>query len=352
MRRKIGASLEAGSGFIYCDELGRVPDVYARLEPLLSLNSSVAFELKYANVREARVDAAIVLLGSSLPASIVKSPELSRRAVGFRLLNGAPNWQGAVAEVGDIADIRKMPELRGAVDVVVGDVWWKLHALGPGGNWRRLCLDTFDAVELPALDLDDVGGEARDEVIRSLYQSYRDPNTKVSMNNKYKGWLEADPGTAAGDLLAQLIDFEGTRGKAFAECEDLHKLDLGAVLGFCIPKLTLRVHRQSGHWYLKFVQLGVRKGDETRREDLPQSRRPAQRETANDFKEAPDPPAPPGAPVADVGSSPNARSAHRQGNNDELRPRGSGGTNDCDGLETGETAGSAENTAPTRRVRV
>jgi len=137
--RKAGLALEAGTGCIFIDEIGRVDGVFAKIEPILSANSTLHYCAKYRNEQQAPMRASIVLLGSTLPEAIVRSPEMERRAVGFRLLGADKYWRLTAGDgsLVDLTDVRRLDFLRGALDVVTAHVWWRLHGLGPS------CSDTL-----------------------------------------------------------------------------------------------------------------------------------------------------------------------------------------------------------------
>jgi hypothetical protein len=265
--RQIGLQLEQGNGLLFVDEVGRVPDLYRRLEPILALNSTVTYGAKYANERTMAMTAAVALLGSTLPMAIVRSPELSRRAVGWRLLHRTSNWD---EDFGELGRARAHDALRQHLDLVTAAIWWKVHVLGRSGDWRSLCLNEFGAVPLSGLDLFDVEGAGRAEAICHLYEHFRNaPDAEIYNGAGFHEWLLANPRTAAGEILGELIDFDGDRRQTRAESAELQRLDLAPILGFSSPSLRLMVHRRSGRWLVKFVEEGVMRGRGRTRKQMP-----------------------------------------------------------------------------------
>jgi hypothetical protein len=270
--RALGLLLTSGHNVTYVDEVGRIYDLYWRLEPILRANSKITYEAKYHNERTIRLTAPISLLGSTLPTSVVRSPEIGRRAVGVRLRGAYKSWKlgGEADEKGvDIADARSLEPLRPHLDTITAAIWWDLQILGPCGDWRQLCLIKYGAVPLEALDLLDADSAGRDEVVRKLYDAFRTAKDgSLTQGIRWKGWLSADPGTPTGDLLGELVNFED-RSRQDADQADLERLNLEAVLGFADPALILKVHRRSAHWMLKFIEVGVAKGKGCERSKMP-----------------------------------------------------------------------------------
>ncbi len=152
--RAIGLALEEGSGLLFIDEVGRTANVYSRLEPILKLNTTIRFDAKFQNERTLRVCAPLSLLGSTLPPAILKSPEMSRRVVGYRLV-GKHDWE----QWGDLRHLRRQERFRPMLDAITVSLWELLFEEGRNVNWRKLCFDRFDAVSLEELDLDDSGAK-------------------------------------------------------------------------------------------------------------------------------------------------------------------------------------------------
>jgi hypothetical protein len=256
----------------YVDEVGRIYDLYWRLEPILRANSKITYEAKYHNERTIRLTAPISLLGSTLPTSVVRSPEIGRRAVGVRLRGAYKSWKlgGEGDDKGvDFADARSLEALRPHLDVITAAIWWDLQIAGPSGDWRQLCLTKYGAVPIEALDLLDADSAGRDEVVRKLYEAFRTAKeSSLTQGVRWKGWLPADPGTPTGDLLGELVNFED-RSRQDADQADLERLNLEAVLGFADPALILKVHRRSAHWMLKFIEVGVARGKGCERSKMP-----------------------------------------------------------------------------------
>lgn len=269
--RQIGLLLENGCGLAKINEVGRVSDVYWKLEAILQLSSTVTFRAKYRNETTAPMTAALVMLGSTLPHAVVRSPELSRRAAGIRLVGNVGNWRGSV---GELAHARRDPEFRAALDIITSSIWWRLWNEGPSGDWRELCFREFGAVELAELDLEDVGAEGRDEAIRRLYEHYRTaPDKELNGGVTYSGYLDASLGTPAGRILADLVDFEVHHAATKAQTAELERVDLGPVLGFRTPALRLIVRRRGRTWLVKFQEIGVPKGQDLARNQLRECRR-------------------------------------------------------------------------------
>jgi hypothetical protein len=272
--RQIGLHLEDGAGFLIADEAGRVPDFYHRMEPLLRINARVTFAAKYANERTVRMVAAIVVAGSSLPSAVVRSPELSRRAVGWRLLQDAPSWDRDI----DVSDARKDEQLRQHLDVITCSIWWQVEAVQHRGEWRDFCFSRLGATPVDQLDVvNDTSG--RDRAIRLLYEEYRSAGSlELSKIQGWKDWLIALPDSAAGELLSGLVDFDADEKKRMAECSDLSQLPINAILGFTSPPLTLSVKYRSSKWLVKFCELGVMRGRALKRGELPAAREPDARD--------------------------------------------------------------------------
>lgn len=271
--RKAGLALEEGAGAIFADEVGRVDSVFTKLEPILSANSELAFRPKYSNERRVPMRCAVFLLGSTQPQAIVKSPELARRGVGYRLTGADKKWALVDPKTErklDLSEARRIDAIRGALDTITAAAWWVVHDLGPGGDWRRLLIDTYGAVDLPDLDLVDSDGSARHEAILALYDAYRTAKAgELSTMHGWKGWLIADPGTSAGSHLNALVEIDAEKPRFTAETSDLERLNLAPVLGFATPQLQLIVRRRSPHTLVKFVEVGVMRGKGTPRTELP-----------------------------------------------------------------------------------
>ena len=77
-------------------------------------------------------------------------PELSRRAVGWRLPEQTSNW-GAV--FGELARARTNAVLRPHLDLITAAIWWRVRDLGCNGVWRTLCLEEYSRLPLGALDV-------------------------------------------------------------------------------------------------------------------------------------------------------------------------------------------------------
>ncbi len=264
--RQIGLHLELGRSPILLDEIGRVRGVYERLQPILGLNSKVSFEAKYSNERMTTVRAPIVIAGSTLPRPIVASPELARRSVGFLLTANAPNWDMN----DDVANLRCNDVLRPHLDVITSSVWWLLSDAGGRFNFRQYCFDNLGAVSLVDLDSDGMSPEGRDEAVRQLYMAFRNaPISQITKGTSWKGWLECAPGTPNGQLLGELVDYNGDSRAQYGEMEDLKRLDLSEILGFETPRVRLLVRQRGAKWLVKFEEQGVPRGRGCKREDLP-----------------------------------------------------------------------------------
>lgn len=273
--RKAGLGVEEGAGVLFADEIGRVDGVFGKLEPILSANSTISFRAKYANERAVRLRAAVMLVGSTIPDAIVRSPEVGRRSVGFRLAGADKNWpliEPSSGEKLDLSEARKVSWLRPHLDVVTAAIWWRVYDLGPAGDWRALLLEEYGAVALPHLDLLDSDGTERIEAILALYERYRTAKpSELSELNGWKGFLIADLGTPAGDELNVLVEIDGETKRFHAQASDLERLNLGPVLGFTKPQLQLYVRRRSPHTLVKFVEVKVMKGKGMPRTELPAS---------------------------------------------------------------------------------
>jgi hypothetical protein len=284
VNRRVGLKLADGCGFIFVDEVGRVKNLYWRLEPVLSANADLTFRAKYANEVETPFTAAVSLLGSTLPASIVKSPELSRRSVGIRLRGVNKDWvlEDDTAATDDpdqaktkvnFVNARTIPSLRSALDIITASVWWTLRDAGPGVDWRQVCIDVYGALPLSGLDLLDAESDGREDAVRKLYEQFRIAKDDVlSQGTTWRGWLIAKPGAPtrkdATDLLGGLIDYED-RERQGGDIADLERLNLEAVLGFAEPQLVLRIQRRSGEYLIKFIEVGVAKGQGRQRSQFP-----------------------------------------------------------------------------------
>ncbi|MBI3203046.1 MAG: hypothetical protein HYZ29_16020 [Myxococcales bacterium] len=265
-RRGTGLAIESGAGVLILDEVGRVPDVYRRLEAILSLNASLTFAAKYANERTVRVTSPVALVGSTLPRSITRSPEIARRCVGFRLVDRATNWE----RWGDISAARSRNELRPHLDVITRWVWWLVWSQGRNISWRDLCRTEFGAVPLVDLDLDDLSGPGVEPAVRALYERFRSaPESDLTSGTRWAGWLDASPGSPAALELGELVDFEADHRTTRAETAELERLDLAPVLRLDKPSLRLLVRRRSGRWLARFVEVGVAKGRGLPRASLP-----------------------------------------------------------------------------------
>lgn len=271
--RKAGLGLEEGAGVLFADEIGRVDGVFGKLEPILSANSTLRFRAKYANERAVPLRAAIMLVGSTIPDAIVRSPEVGRRSVGFRLAGADKNWSLIDPASGaklDLSEARKVPWLRPHLDIVTAAIWWRISDLGPAGDWRALLLAEYGAVALHHLDLLDSDGTQRIDAILALYDRFRTAKaSELSTQNGWKGFLIADLGTPAGDELNVLVDIDGDTKRFHAQASDLERLNLGPVLGFTKPQLQLYVRRRSPHTLVKFVEVNVMKGKGLPRTELP-----------------------------------------------------------------------------------
>ena len=271
--RRLGLLITGGAGIVFADEVGRIKDLYWKLEPLLRANSTITFRAKYANESTVPLRVPISLLGSTLPPCIVRSPEIARRSVGYRLRGAAKNWRVGGME---IADARTDPALRTALDVITSRVWWDLFELGPDGSWRDLCLGRYGAVEIHTLDLIDPNGTGRDEAVRKLYETFRTAKEDDLTNGStWRGWLVANPKTPPGEVLGELVDFEAHHEQTKAESAELERLCLEAVLGFPDPTLHLLVRRRSGKWLVKFIEEGVRAGGGQPRSKWPSAQPPS-----------------------------------------------------------------------------
>ena len=264
--RQVGLALEEGCGLLYVDEAGRIPKMYQKLGDILSLNHECPFEAKYQNERAIPLTASISIIGSTIPLAVTRSPELSRRAIGYRLIRPVGDWRSVV----DLTRARYNEDLRPLLDVVTADLWQRLNDLGKSGDWRRLCMDEYGAVELSGLDIDDVDGAGRDEAIRQLYMHYISaPASEFTTGTSWSGWLDATPQNPASSLLSELVDFDEDKKTRRAQMEELQRVNLGHVLGFSDPLLVLRVHQRSARYLCKFRELGVAKGKEAPRHLLP-----------------------------------------------------------------------------------
>lgn len=283
--RKAGLALEEGAGALFADEIGRVEGVFTKLEPILSANSVLPYRPKYANERRAPLRSAVLLLGSTLPESIVRSPELARRAVGYRLTGADKNWTLLETKTGtklDLTEARRIDWLRPALDVVTASAWWAVHDLGPAGDWRKLLRDSYGAVALANLDLVDSDGAAREQAILALYEAFRNAKAdELSTITGWSDWLIADPGCPAGNELNVLVELDAEKPRFMAATSDLERLNLRPILGFANPQLQLLVRRRSPHILVKFVEVGVLRGKGTPRGKLPAAAPPAKTDTGD-----------------------------------------------------------------------
>jgi hypothetical protein len=95
-RRSIGLALEwSGASLLFVDEIARVPELYEKVSVVLELGSAIRFAAKYHNERTVPFTAPFSILGSTMPPTIVASPELARRAVGWRLTQPATGVEAA-----------------------------------------------------------------------------------------------------------------------------------------------------------------------------------------------------------------------------------------------------------------
>jgi hypothetical protein len=270
--RRLGLALEEGASLVYADEVGRIDGIFAKLEPILAANSILSYRPKYSNERRIPMRAAVCLLGSTLPEAIVRSPELARRSVGYRLLGAEKNWALHDPKTGlplDMSQVRVIDGLRAALDVITAFVFHRVQALGPAGDWRKLAMDEFFAVPLPQLDLVDVDGAARRDAIRALYELYR----TAADHQLYRGqgfveWLLTEPPSRVAEHVAVLVDPDGDKARFKAETSDVERLNLAPILGFANPQLQLLVRRR-GKVILKFVEISGLRGHGTPRHLLP-----------------------------------------------------------------------------------
>ncbi len=263
--RKIGLGLERGASHILIDESGRTKDVYTKLEPILGIQNSVTFEAKYRNEVTAPMTAPMTFAGSTLAVAIVKAPEIERRAVGFRLIK-AVDWKKP-AEC-----IRSDEAIRPAFDIITADLWWRVHDEGPEFDWKAFCVDMLGAQNVCDLDLDDEGGAFRVETIRTLYTKYRTvPESHCfPAGARFAGWLDVSEHTAAGKVLGELIDPDEVQKAWFAQASDIFaRTSMNEIIGVREPPIEGRLRRHGATIALKFAVLGVRKGEEPRRQDLP-----------------------------------------------------------------------------------
>lgn len=275
--RKAGLELEQGAGVLFADEIGRVDGLFTKLEPILSANSVLSYRPKYKNERRTPMRAAVMLLGSTLPEAIVRSPELSRRAVAFRLAGAEKLWSlvDPSTEVKvDLSAARTLPALRVALDVVTAHAWFTVLDLGASGDWRSLLIERHNAVPLRHLDLVDTDGEAHDSAIIDLYEQYRNAaDADLSRIGGHVGWLIADPGTETGDRLSVLVDLDGEPNRFKAATSDLERLHLAPILGIREPQLQLLIRKRPPHVLAKFVVVGTMRGRGPARRELPPARR-------------------------------------------------------------------------------
>jgi len=272
--RRIGLALEEGAGILLVDEVGRLENVYIKLEPILRANSDAVFRAKYANERVVRITAPFVLSGSTLPLAVVRSPELARRAVGYRLTGAEKVWRLQNPETGvieDLKDVRRIAKLRLHLDSITASIWWKVHDdIEARRDWRTIMFEEFGAVALRELDMVDGAGAGRDEVIRSLYDRFRTAaDAELSQGKRWIGWLVCNSGTVEGDALDELIERDVEKKTFLAESSDLERMNLAPILGFERPQLQILVRRRSGVTLAKFVEVGTAKGKGTPRQKLP-----------------------------------------------------------------------------------
>ncbi len=263
--RQIGLALESGAAAIFADEIARTPGMYSRLESILRLRHIIQFKPLYSNERKLPMTAPVSLISSTLPSAVTKSPELSRRAVGFRLLEEAPHWNAA----GNLAHARSIESLRPALDLITSSLWWLLYEEGADVDWRALCFERFNAVGIEHLDLqeDEAGINAG---ICALYEHYRTaPDKEITTGNRQHGWLDASVSRPAHGLVADLIDVEGDKRAIIAETEDLKRRKLGPILGFDDPQLKLSIRKRGAQWLVKFLETRVARGRERTRSELP-----------------------------------------------------------------------------------
>ena len=276
--RKVGLALENGSGAMLFDEVNREEGLYGKLGSILAANSVWPYRPKFSNERNIPFRAIVVLAGSTLPDAIVRSPELDRRGVGYRIPGAQKEWALVDPRTKlrlDFSDARKIPELREALDTVTAAVWHRLRALGPAADWRQLLLDEYGGRSLHELDV--VDNSARGDMIAELFEIYHEASDEAfSKGGRYRGWYQqpvVQPTVSTQStvmrLLGELVDLDADGARFKAEISEIDKLNLAPILQFEKPQLQLLIRRHGRTLYFKFAQLDVMRGKEMKRNDLP-----------------------------------------------------------------------------------
>lgn len=252
--RDFGLALEEGSTIINLNEVGRLKDVYAKLEAILRIGKTIRYDAKCRNELTAPFTAGVIITGSTLPAAIVRGPEMARRAVGWRLTAPDGNWR----KVGDLTLARHVPGVGGPLETATADIWWLL--LDDQRPWDVLARERFGGVSISELDLEDAGAEDRDQLLRLLYETYRTvPERAFTAHRGGPGWLTVSKIMPAFRALANLIDVENAE-RARGAAHDLQRVELGPILGFQRPRFSILVARHATDWRLKVIQIDAPRG--------------------------------------------------------------------------------------------
>lgn len=108
------------------------------------------------------------------------------------------------------------------------------------------------------------------EAIRALYERYRTAYDSELYNAPgWNDWLNVTCSDPEWNHIESLVDVRSGHRETKPALDRLNELDISEILGFCNPRLRLRIHRRGALWLVKFIETNVRKGEEASRHQLP-----------------------------------------------------------------------------------